>query len=48
MFPDYYMPHALRGMMLITIENKKPQGERDFSAALAEYEAAGGGAAQIG
>jgi len=41
MYPDYYMPHALRGMMLITIENKKPQEERDFSAALTEYETAG-------
>lgn len=41
MFPDSYMPHALRGMMLITVENKKPQEQRDFSAALAEYEAAG-------
>ena len=35
------MPHALRGMMLITIENKKPQKERDYSAAAAEYDAAG-------
>lgn len=41
MFPDSYMPHALRGMMLITIENKKDQAQRDFSAALAEYETAG-------
>ena len=41
MFPDNYMPHALRGMMLITIENKKEQDLRDFSAALAEYETAG-------
>ena len=41
MFPDNYMPHALRGMMLITIENKKEQGQRNFSAALAEYETAG-------
>ena len=41
MFPDSYMPHALRGMMLITVENEKPQAQRDFSAALAEYETAG-------
>ena len=41
MFPDDYMPHALRGMMLITIENDKPQTSRDYKAALAEYEAAG-------
>ena len=42
MFPDSYMPHALRGMLLITVENEKPQSQRDYSAALAEYETAGG------
>ena len=42
MFPDNYMPHALRGMMLITVENQKPQAQRNYSAALAEYETAGG------
>lgn len=41
MFPDDYMPHALRGMMLITIENQKPQAARNYRAALAEYETAG-------
>lgn len=41
MFPDDYMPHALRGMMLITIENQKPQNERSYQAALAEYKTAG-------
>ena len=41
MFPDDYMPHALRGMMLITIENEKPQGSRDYKPAQDEYEAAG-------
>ena len=41
MFPDDYMPHALRGMMLITIENNKPQASRDYQPALAEYETAG-------
>lgn len=41
MFPDDYMPHALRGMMLITIENEKPQASRKFQAALSEYETAG-------
>ena len=41
MFPDDYMPHALRGMMLITVENGRPQGQRDYHAALAEYEKAG-------
>lgn len=41
MFPDDYMPHALRGMMLITIENGKPQSARNYKSALAEYETAG-------
>ncbi len=42
MFPDNYMPHALRGMMLITIENEKPQSARDYKPAQVEYELAGG------
>ena len=40
-FPDDYMPHALRGMMLITIENQKPQSTRNYRSAQAEYETAG-------
>lgn len=40
-FPDNYMPHALRGMLLITIENSKGQQSRDYSGALTEYEQAG-------
>ena len=40
-FPDDYMPHALRGMMLIAIENGKEQAQRDYAAAAAEYELAG-------
>lgn len=40
-FPQSYMPHALRGMMLIAEENKKPEASRDYSRALAEYESAG-------
>lgn len=40
-FPNDYMPHALKGILRITIENQKPQEERDFSAALEEYELAG-------
>lgn len=40
-YPDSYMPHALRGMMLIAVENGKGEEQRDFSAALAEYETAG-------
>lgn len=32
-----YMPHALRAMMLITIENQEEQDIRDYSGAVAEY-----------
>ena len=42
MFPDDYMPHALRGMMLITIENGKPQSQRNYQPAKEEYDLAGG------
>ena len=31
-FPEDYMPHALRGMLLVTVENEKPQAGRDCSA----------------
>ena len=41
MFPDDYMPHALRGMMLITMENQKAQNLRDYHPAQKEYEIAG-------
>ena len=41
MFPDDYMPHALRGMMLITIENGKSQSARNYRPAVTEYETAG-------
>lgn len=40
-FPEDYMPHALRGILFISMENQKPQAERDFHAALREYETAG-------
>ena len=40
-FPEDYMPHALRGMMLITIENEKPQSDRNYQAARQEYVQAG-------
>ena len=42
MFPDSYLPHAFRGMLLITIENEKDQDSRDYSKAVDEYEVAGG------
>lgn len=40
-FPKSYMPHALRGVLLITLENEKPESERDYRGAQAEYETAG-------
>ncbi len=40
-FPEDYMPNALRSIMLITVENAKPQEERDYAQAYAEYELAG-------
>lgn len=40
-FPDDYMPHALRGMMLITIENQKAQTSRNYRHAQQAYEQAG-------
>ena len=40
-FPEDYMPHALRGMLLVTVENEKPQAGRDYTPALEEYETAG-------
>lgn len=40
-FPEDYMPHALRGMLLVTAENEKPQASRDYTPALEEYETAG-------
>ena len=39
-FPDNYMPHALRAMMLITIENGKNQSARNYTKAKSEYEVA--------
>lgn len=41
MFPEDYMPHALRGMMLIAVENQKLQTSRSYQTALKEYETAG-------
>jgi len=40
-FPDDYIPHALRSMMYITIENKKAQSTRDYTKALGEFNKAG-------
>lgn len=38
--PDSYVPHALRSMMYITIENAKPQTNRNYERAVLEYEVA--------
>lgn len=40
-FPNDYMPHALRAMMLITIENEKVQSVRNYKKVVSEYEIAG-------
>lgn len=40
-FPNDYMPNALRAIMLITIENEKAQDQRDYSTAYDEYRIAG-------
>ncbi len=40
-FPDSYLPHALRGILYITQEGEKAEAERDYQAALTEYERAG-------
>jgi serine/threonine protein kinase len=39
-YPSQYLPHALRGVLLITIENEKEANERDYSEAVLEYETA--------
>lgn len=39
-FPQDYMPHALRAIMLITIENNKSLENRNFNKAVSEYEIA--------
>lgn len=36
-WPDSYVPRALNAMLLIMVENRKPEGERDYSAAYGEY-----------
>jgi Flp pilus assembly protein TadD len=36
-FPKDHMAHALRGILLITLENQKPADSRDYNAAYAEY-----------
>ena len=40
-FPSDYIPHALRTVLLITVENGKEQGERDYRRAQEEFTVAG-------
>lgn len=40
-FPLSYRPHALRSMLLITIEGKKSQDDRNYESAYEEYKIAG-------
>ena len=40
-FPEDYLPYAFEGMLEITVENEKPQDERDYSRAVQAYETAG-------
>ncbi len=40
-YPKDYMPHALRGMLYITMENQKAQSARNYNAAYNEYVKAG-------
>ena len=40
-FPNDYIPHALRAVLLITIENEKAQESRNYQRAQAEFEIAG-------
>ena len=36
-FPKNYVPHALRGILLITVENGKAEGDRNYQPAYEEY-----------
>lgn len=40
-FPNDYMPHALRAILLITLENIKDSSSKDYSQALSEFQLAG-------
>ncbi len=40
-YPNSYVPHALRAMLEITLENEKSQSERDYTAAYEQYLLAG-------
>ena len=36
-FPKNYVPHALRGILFITVENGKAEGDRNYQPAYEEY-----------
>ena len=40
-FPNDYMPHALRAILLITLDNIKDSSSKDYSQALSEFQLAG-------
>ena len=40
-FPEDYLPYAFEGMLYITMENEKPQDQRDYSRAVQAYDTAG-------
>lgn len=40
-FPEDYLPWAFEGMLYITIENEKPQDQRNYSRAVQAYDTAG-------
>lgn len=39
-WPESYIPHALRAMLMIMVENTKAQSQRDYQPAYTEYEKA--------
>lgn len=39
-FPRSYLPHALKGILYITLENQKAEADRDYGQAAAEWEKA--------
>ena len=47
-FPASPTPNALRGILLIQLENEKPQEQRDYSPVLAQYEQAAAKAGSSG
>ena len=40
-FPEDYLPYAFEGMLYITMENEKPQDQRNYSRGVQAYDTAG-------